>query len=442
MGEFILEKQTFTKLEIADILYNFASFTNYSLMYPNISFRDAANLAFKVPSSFTFDGYYNLMTETFIMFLIRKYFISMYDVEFPYLKEADIDAASISSDIFVNPNDARCFSKKQIIKFIRNALCHNNDDSNELYQLIIEDSKILFEINLQNVQPRPFHVKINIDQLSKLMFSLFSASKTDAVIIKKKKDFIDFNVVDVMKAFSEDILYRHVYAKISPSKRAETDAKIIVDNAIVEQEYSDFSFLEEQAKKVQEDFNYMKQFCDVNQLRTYVIKNVMPLAVAKKENYEKIMCLLGGFMVYPEKSMNDFFADVVGFVESREGYTSKIAHNYETAAEFVYSCKWDLDSIGTGVSSIFFEYMFSSFVTDSKIKINGVEEDTEKIRNAFIHSRWFLGENGEFCLLDWQNGDRNEMNLNWKRIFSCSHLLDALQAQIQAKIEEKQKNNT
>ena len=442
MGALILEKQTFTKLEIADILYNFASFANYSLMYPYKPFRDVADLAFKVPSSFTFDGYYNLMTETFIMFLVRKYFISMYDVEFPYLKEANIDAASISPDIFVNPNDARYFSKKQIIKFIRNSLCHNNDESNEIYKLVIEDSKICFEINLQNVQPKPFHVKINIDQLSKLMFSLFSASKTDAVIIKQNKDFIDFNVEDVMKAFSEDILYRHVYARISPSARAETDAKAIVDKAIVDQEYSDFSFLEEQAKKIQEDFNYMKEFCDVNQLRTYIIKNVMPLSVAKKENLEKLMCLIGGFMVYPEKSMSDFFADVASFVESGEGYTSKIAQNYETASELAYACKWDLDSIGTGISSIFFEYMFSSFVTDSKIKINGVFEDTEKIRNAFIHSRWFLGEKGEFCLLDWQNGDRNEMNLNWKKNFHISHLMETLQAQIQAKIEEKQKNNT
>ena len=437
------DKQTFTKLEIADILFNFTKLLGFSLKDPDKSFQSIAVKLFKVPSSFTFEQYYNMMTETFIMYLIRKYFVSMYDVEFPYLKEQDIDAVKIPQDIFVNQSDYRCFSKKQIIKFIRNALCHNNDEQNEIYKLIVEDSKIKFEIQLQNVQPRPFYVKIDGDQLSQIMFSLFSASKTDAVVIKQKEDQIDFNNTDIAKTVFENISYRHVYAKISPSERAVTDSQTIIDKAVVDQEYRDFPFLEDQAKKIQEDLEFMKDYLpDVNGLRTYVIKNVMPLGVAKKENLEKVMCILGAFMIHPEKCMNDFFEDVKDTCLYKPTISSKILGNYTSAEEFVYACKWDLDSILAGVSSIFFEYMFSSFITDEKIMIDGVEENTEKIRNAFIHSRWFLGKEASIHLMDWQNGDRNEMNLNWSRTVTISQLMDVVEQKFNEKIASNQKNNT
>ena len=86
-----------------------------------------------------------------------------------FLDKITNDELQIENTIFVNPSDYNRFSKKQIIKYIRNAFSHSEKEK-ELYK--ISKNGRYVEIKLQNTKPIPFHVKMSLEQLQKIIATI------------------------------------------------------------------------------------------------------------------------------------------------------------------------------------------------------------------------------------------------------------------------------
>ena len=101
--------------------------------------------------------------------MLSKFVTALYDNYFDNLLESSINKINIPDSIFVNNNDRSKFSNKQIIKFIRNALNHNDNPNHNLARFIrINENakeKIKVEILLKSTKPIPFHVMLDINEL-------------------------------------------------------------------------------------------------------------------------------------------------------------------------------------------------------------------------------------------------------------------------------------
>ena len=76
-------------------------------------------------------------------------------------------------------------------------------------------------------------------------------------------------------------------------------------------------------------------------------------------------------------------------------------------------------------------------ITDEKIY------KREKIRNAFVHLRWFKGINDCYKLFDWGNGIDNELNYNWKANIKMNDMINCSEFYYKKALEqiEKQLSN-
>ena len=58
-------------------------------------------------------------------------------------------------------------------------------------------------------------------------------------------------------------------------------------------------------------------------------------------------------------------------------------------------------------------FLFDTLIMDQDIKISDTRTiKREKIRDSFVHMRWYKGVNECFKLFDWDNGIDNEYNPN------------------------------
>ena len=142
-NEYILSKK-----DIANYLYDFYFLIFFACDNSNTSFWDifCDYMGLTNRSMYINQSYYYEMTNVFSFYLIKTIDSILFDANF---KDIDSDMIDINENIFVNKEDAKMFnSKKQILKLMRNAINHNNNDSHETYVIKRINGQLFVEINL------------------------------------------------------------------------------------------------------------------------------------------------------------------------------------------------------------------------------------------------------------------------------------------------------
>lgn len=126
-----------SKYEIATYLKSYMELMISSFNNRNTSFVAlfCQNMENNEMARYVSSNYYQNMNLIYDFFLLSSYYGILNDVQQSYLEEAKIEQIDCFKDIFINNEDSKRFSKKQIIKYIRNAICHNDKIDKELYKL-------------------------------------------------------------------------------------------------------------------------------------------------------------------------------------------------------------------------------------------------------------------------------------------------------------------
>ena len=164
MACILTEYNTLKKEDIIFYLTNYITLISASIANPGVDFRSLSNQLAKDnygPQFMNETFYYNTI-RVYEFMLYKQIYSYRYDSIFPDLKEAAIDNISLPEDMFVNSADKNRFSKKQILKFIRNAINHNDSNNRELYHIVQSDDRLILDIHLLNTKPIPFHVQIDM----------------------------------------------------------------------------------------------------------------------------------------------------------------------------------------------------------------------------------------------------------------------------------------
>ena len=423
------------------------------------------------------DNYFIKMIRVYGIITELKMFSYREDLSIDYLNENELDFDDIKEKIFINPQDSRSFSKKQIIKYIRNAFNHS-DNNKRLYNISVNGKYV--EINLKNTKPKPFHVKLDFNQLNKINDSIVRKSHNMLMSL------IDFDNVNFEKIFLkseiEKLKFVHFYfpKKVDEqiiNKLNEFDfskckttqqiidevKKIFLSFGFEEYSIEYFPFKEEQINKAYALLSNLASK-DISKFNFDILKsvvvnalsNVIPLGMYQTEHLNFEQRFDAWFMPDPYISYNEILESLETIMYGKEycpintqseEYNNFDKNRFESLISFFKTQTGVISIKGTGLYNdyntrvkypmvLYIGFMFDSIITDEFINIDGIEYETMHLRNSFVHGRWFFGENENIELYDCPNGNNNDYNFDWHASINIRKLLTVVDS-IQQNMSKK-----
>ena len=428
---------------------------------------------------------YGFMTELRIFSFIE-------DMAINYLNEDDLDFDDIKSEIFIKPKDAKMFSKREIIEYIRKAFNHNDDDTHSKFNISFNGRYLEIDLldarkeKLKKNDPqhkRPLHLRINGKQINKIRNETLEKSRNLIVGI------IDFDKFDFSKPFDEkniDCLefVRIYFDKKVPfpiikdlweseiGKKETVKERIDLTVSILNKHnYNDYHILRyplniSQKKQLK---NLLKSTKSMNMEKIdkgvlslgikHLFNDVIPLGMFHYDQlcYEQEFA---SWFMDPNLSLNEIESIIengltgkpyVANKDMPEEYSKFDKERYEmlyhTSDKSVVDMLTKLMFLHDYKSRIqypialYLGYISDSLNNETEIEIEGVKYDASHIRNAFVHGRWFLGENDTIELYDCKNGKNNDYNFDWNKSINLHKLLEVMDNIYKSKqLNNKQKN--
>jgi len=429
-----------SKIEIATYLRDYSKLMEYVIKNPNDNFFDLFKKMLRDENrgQYAIGSYYDNMITIYQFFLLNKKYSFMSDSLFDHILEDRLLQINIDRNVFVNSEDYNKFSKKQIIKFIRNALNHNNNDDRELYSLYInqKNAEIEIEIFLKNTKPIPFHIKINVQDYINIMEALYKASKLDLTYYKTTSS-LDLSKTNDLDSELDKIVYRRYYFNNKLEARefqrlyGDKKAPISIENLDKSEiSHVDYHLTTPQKLKILEELKKWSVIDkDGNISIDYILPTVIPLGVAKYNLLNFNFIIANYYLKSFNKSYNDIFEDVRDIHVNPTNVENPLYDYNEEKKQNTSIVLQGLDffsNINLALS-IYYGYMFDTVITDEFVKINGKDYPREKIRNSFVHGRWFNGINDCFKLYDCDNGDKNELNYNWRISIPADYIKETVE---------------
>lgn len=421
-------KRKLSKIEIATYLRDYSRLMGYATTNTSESlfklFRQM--LIEEGREHLATKEYYLDMMSIYMFFLLNKTYSFMADNLFDYLLEDKLSQIDIPKSIFVNEKDFNKFSKKQIIKFIRDALNHNNYNDKELYNLYKDNGKLMLEISLKNVKPMPFNIRIDLSNYINIMNGILNSSKVDLIVFRNH-DVLNLASQDLYSELNK-VYYRRYYYKqkinqeeikkaqreIKPGEKSDGLVNALGQDKV---SFVDYKLSTSQKLKILEEFKHWKSMVNIDENTSikYILGKIIPLGITKIKLLNYHVALTKYFV----KSCKSYFDNILG--ELYDLYFNQNENNvfYGCYKERNYGIELimqtlDYDSIVSLSLSIYYAYLFDTLITDDIIKIGDNNYPRNKIRNCFVHGRWFNGINECFKLYDCDRGNKNELQYNWR----------------------------
>lgn len=418
------------------------------------------------------DDYFIRMIRVYGLITELRMFSFREDLSIDYLNDNELDFDSIKENIFVNSKDAKCFSKKQIIRFIRDAFNHSDKDK-QLYSLSVNGRYL--EVYLKDTKPIPFHIKLNYDQLNFINTETIEKSHN---MLMSTIDLDDFDFTNPnSKSEISKIKFIHFYfgKKFDSTiinKLCDTDysqftttaevikkgQEILKDYGCVDYSIKAFPLKEEQIDKVYEilsnlhniDFTKFK-FEDIAKYKSKflklivgnVVRDVIPLGMYHNDQLEFEQRFAAWFMSDPNLSYNEILNKLNNITLGKKYEpictNSEEYNNFDKERHDALKKFFQVDDgvIPVRTIQLFKDYntrimypisLYLGFIADSlvdgeTINVEGTDYNSKHIRNSFVHGRWFIGEQGKIELYDCPNGNNNDYNFNWHESINLKSLL-------------------
>lgn len=433
-----MEKHEFTKYEIATYLRDYNRTMTYAIMNQDVPLYEVFKHHMQVDGriQYSIKDYYYEMISIYELLLLSKFLTALYDNYFDNLLESSINKINIPDSIFINKNDRSRFSNKQIIKLIRNALNHNDNPTHDLARFIRinedEKEKIKVEILLKNTKPIPFHVMLDINELMSICFEIKNAN---SIIIASNRSTkpISLNSSNVNETLN-NIFLRKFFARkkltdeqkeaiishINNNNKTKNHEEFFLENGM---EYKDIQYSIAQKIKIEEDLKYWESLDEKgNDVISHLLDKVMPFSWTKDRVLTMNLILSNYYMRDGKKSIFDLVKD------ARQAYQSKTLNDesplnlygksFGIDDNILYD-SIDFENLISITNAIYYGYLFDTLVMDSEVNITDSKKvKREKIRDSFVHMRWYKGVNECFKLFDWGNSIDDEYNPNnfefWK----------------------------
>lgn len=388
-------------------------------------------------------NYYNSMLRVaYDMMLIKRY--SLMVDEFIHLKKKiiseEIDIEELKEKVFVDSDVAKYFSNKQFCLFIRNAFNHNSKEK-DLYRISRNGKFIEIHLSLEGRFPKPFHIKMSMDQFSDLNNKIAAVGRnilttefnTDNVDFSKEDGYLENELkkVEFKRRYFKDKfelsdiaeLSKNLYTEFESREVAEQNVNEWIDN-IDNYEHVIKSFKLDKEQRVQ-SANKIKYFKDefaesYEEIEPFLVRNAMlsTMPIGAINSNRMIMDLLiNNFLFTKSSSLNSIgeFINSSLFGEERvltEPYMESLRQfivlsnpNRQSKLE-THIESLDLRQRSYNATMMYFEFLLKEFITDEELKKLPSEFTT--MRNALTHGRHYLGDSIEAQFYDSCGRGKND----------------------------------
>ena len=435
-----MSKHEFSKYEIATYLRDFNRTMNYASFNQDISFFEVFKNVMRNDGRLQYAhiDYYLEMITIYEILLVSKFLSILYDNYFDFLLESSIDNINIPNSIFVDSSDANRFSKKQIIKYIRNALNHNDNPNHDLFKFIRinENGKdeIKIEISLINTKPIPFHVVLSIDELISIYFEIKKSNSiriasnlsTKPILLNSLNVSDTINHIYLRKYFARkklsDEQKKAIISYINSGNKIKNNSEFLLENGL---EYKDYNYSIAQKIKIEEDLKYWESLGVYgNDVIHHLLYKVLPFSWSKDRALTMNLILTDYYMRLGKSCIFDIINDARKLYFNKNLIDESPLGLYGQSFGIDYNILFDSIDFANIISitnAIYYGYLFDSLVTDKEVNITDSKIiEREKIRDSFVHMRWFMGARECFKLFDWENGIDNEYNTNSPNFWKCN----------------------
>lgn len=358
------------------------------------------------------------------------------------------------------------YTKKDIILYVRNALAHNDkenplywfesdgEDDLKIHILLKKTNASLGENKGKNI---PFELVLTPKSLNEITQAVGFASKRSHIFglnVKNSAAKIinntpgDLNTI-LRKMIDEIYYYRNFYKTLSEQEK-EKFQKLPAENYI--EEYNKLlksKLTETKTKKlspIQKNtfYNNILKWkdeptkIDLNELFDYESSKIIPTGLVKVDGLYlsslRAISFLIGLSYNESKKML-----IEGLCQDKE--------NVFTQCKYLF--KADVDNFKERVKlgvldddnelnlsfSIYCGYLFDSLLMDEEIVINNKSYSRERIRNSFVHGRWYISS------LKWElfDGLKNEFDFDWHKSIDMEKLKLYLEEFLNSKFEKNKK---
>lgn len=456
------------KNEVAKYLRDYAIMSELVRNNPDRTINSIFN-AFMIGSNRLEDcnsDYFIRMIRVYALMCELRMFSFREDLSIDFLKENELDISDIKDKIFVNKDDSKYFSSKQIIKYIRNAFNHSDQDK-RLYNISFNGRFI--EINLQNTKPIPFHVKLNYDQLHKINYEI--AKNSHSLLLS----MMDWDAIDFSKLFLKDEIEKLKFIHYYFPKKVDFDTinsmndfdyskcktvsemlkctSDILNSSSIPFSIETFPLKKEQIAKSHEILSNLSNkklnSFDLDILKKFlssILSDIIPLGMYhvdqlgfeemfaiwfmydSKLSYNQIVSILNDVLSGKEYRPNsNFQGDYSLFDKERyESVQRQFESNNLTISVRGIQMSMDYNTRKKYPIVLYLEYIASCFTNEEMFDFSNIDVDSEHIRNAFVHGRWFFGEGDNIELYDCQSGNNNDYNFNWHKTMNIRELLSLM----------------
>ena len=400
--------------------------------------------------------YYDRMRNTYCTYCTMKIFSFGEDYllnQDEYLRDSDLD--SIKDDL-ISKYSLDNLSNKQIVRLIRNAFNHDDDPHFEKFRISVNGKNI--EIRFKDIRKNkekalsdnknPVCIKIPHRKLLEIKDEIAS-KKLNALLISYKIPE-DFNILsnDLDKEIDK-IKLIHYYI----------DRKLTEEELKEMSEFGDLRFLSnEEKEKMHEKFHEfsnrvgrsetynlnldqkdkLKEFITryketgwqeylekqyVTATMYYFLNKVIPIPLMKTLELKNQIILTGLYQhdsSFSQKEVRRRIRNILTLDEVPEYYdeTDKLIHDSlkEKDYPFVYRLLQDAsspESMQLFPIITYIDSVITHYCDEDKITIDNKTYDKEKIRNSFVHGRWFISKDYELVMYDADPKNKNDYNLNY-----------------------------
>lgn len=398
--------------------------------------------------------YYDTMRRVYSDYISFKKFSIIEDFLLnrdDYLNNNELSGIETDCQIIEAPPG---LTNKKIVQLIRNAFNHNN--SNDIERFKISVNGRYFEIEFKdirtskeienNMPPKPVKIKFNKNYLYKV---------NDIINKKRQNQFIiSFNIPDGFNFYSDNldkeldkvsIKHYHFQKKI-PKERIEkfnelsdtkglTYEKLLIrsdelhDFAKIISEPTTYNLTEEQKKKIISLIErYKKMYPELLEdnmyaMMYYFLEKVIPVPSFKNRMFSRQVILSEWYLCdvdLSEKEILNRIGRVITETEKPKSYDEFDCEIHDELSKTKKSFQVGLynDMLDGEITALiplimYVDSVITHYCTEDEITIDSITYSTERVRNSFVHVRWFIDENMNLIMFDADPKNINSYNLDY-----------------------------
>ena len=406
---------------------------------------------------------FEIMIRVYEIILEMRKFSYFEDLSIDFLREDDLDLDGIKNEIFCDKKDAKRFTKKQIIKYIRNGMNHS-DGVNTTFQL--SKNGRFIEIINNMAKPIPFHVRLTYEQL--VAISNETINKGHNLIMYK----YDYDAYDYDKLHSRENLDKIKYVRYYFKNDLDysTREKLLnISVSVNDSSKTVFDIFDEilsfSPNLVFERKEYPLMDCQKNKVIKMLKK--IPKKKYNKEEIAIIKHIVDTFVnnstplpsnhidqIYYEEFFLALFLSDANFTYNQiSNFINTVLQNDEV----LFTHNGEFDEVSKDLNKVVecfsrfakrdrvkfycmnmdnqvrflypivltLDYIAINFLKDENITIKKKTYETKHIRNAFVHGKWFISDNYTIELFDSPTINGRDCDYYWHESINVFDLHEA-----------------